>query len=104
MQVSRGDAERSSLRGGAGLYVGSGIYRCDDHLLLLVLRASAFVATPAAFVCSGFQRGIRLPRGEENVGRLALGSSLDSRIDVGDRESTCREETPSSGELSEALI
>jgi hypothetical protein len=71
---------------------GSGIYQCGDHVVLLVLQTSAFVATSAAFVCSGFRQGIQLPLGKENVGRLALASSLSSGIDVGDRESTCREE------------
>jgi hypothetical protein len=89
MQVSRGDAERSGLRVGAGLYVGSGSIQRGDRVLLLVLQTSAFLATPAAFVCSEFRRGIQLPLGKENVGRLALGASLDSGIDVGDRESSC---------------
>jgi hypothetical protein len=44
MQVSTDDAERSGLRVGAGIYIGSGIYQCGDHVVPLVLQTSAFVA------------------------------------------------------------
>jgi hypothetical protein len=78
MQVSRDDAERSGLRVGAGLYVGSGSIRCGDRVLLLVLQTSAFLATPAAYVCSEFRQGIQLSarQGERRTSAARAGASI----------------------------